>query len=69
MAISGLARRDGPSRVQVAAWMQQSAHPCAQRIKPPVLQPPGEEELRLKSIALTGFFQVREQALQRATVS
>jgi hypothetical protein len=69
MAISGLARRDGPSRVQVAACMQQSANASVQRIGPPSLQPPEEEEGHLKSGALTGFLQVREQALQRANAS
>ncbi len=38
MAISGSALRDGPSRVQVAVRMQQSANPCAQGIKPWALQ-------------------------------
>ena len=69
MAISGLARRNGPSSLQVAAWMQPSANPCAQRIEPPVPQPPRGVGERLRSIALTVFLQVREQALQRATAS
>jgi hypothetical protein len=69
MAISGLARRNGLSRLQIAVRMQQSANPCAQCIEPPVPQPPEEEEVRLKSVVLTGFFQVREQALQQANAS
>jgi len=43
MAISGLAQREGQSRVQVAVRMQQSANPCAQRIKPSALQTPEEQ--------------------------
>jgi hypothetical protein len=38
-----LTPKDGPSRVQVAAWMQQCANPCVQHIKPPV--PQCEEEI------------------------
>jgi len=69
MALSGLARGDGPSGDQVAAWMQPSANPCAQCIKPLVPQPSRGVGYRLKSIAMAGLFQVREQALQRATAS
>ncbi|GDX77625.1 hypothetical protein LBMAG41_27040 [Cyanobium sp.] len=50
MAISGLARRDGPSRNQVAVRMQQSANPCAQCIEPSDLQTSEEEGSASKAL-------------------